>query len=57
MHNAVSPTPGAISLGRIYYGYYCLMYHGEDGNGEGPVGASYVPLPTGLTSHPCSRAR
>jgi hypothetical protein len=50
MQNPVSPTGEAVSLGRIYYGYYCLMCHGEKGNGEGPVGASYVPLPTDLTS-------
>lgn len=36
--------------GRIYYGYYCLMCHGSKGDGNGPVGESYVPKPTPLTS-------
>lgn len=36
--------------GEIYYRYYCLMCHGQDGSGEGPVGNSYVPKPADLTS-------
>jgi len=48
--NPVRPTPEAISLGRIYYGYYCQMCHGENGKGDGAVGRSYVPAPTDLTS-------
>lgn len=48
--NPVKATPEAISLGGIYYGYYCLMCHGQTGRGEGPVGESYVPTPSDLTS-------
>jgi hypothetical protein len=48
--NPVKPTADTISLGGIYYGYYCLMCHGQSGRGEGPVGQSYVPAPTDLTS-------
>lgn len=36
--------------GKIFYGYYCLMCHGSDGRGNGPVGQSYVPKPADLTS-------
>jgi len=36
--------------GKVYYGYYCLMCHGENGDGNGPVGQSYVPKPTDLGS-------
>lgn len=50
MSNPVKPTSQAIALGRIYYGYYCLMCHGETGKGDGPVGQSYVPPPADLTS-------
>lgn len=43
-------TKSNIRDGRIYYGYYCLMCHGEKGDGNGPVGQSYIPKPTDLTS-------
>jgi len=48
--NPVKPTSEAVSLGRIYYGYYCAMCHGQGGAGDGLVGVSYVPAPTDLTS-------
>ncbi len=48
--NPVSATKTNINSGRIYYGYYCLMCHGEKGNGDGPVGQSYDPKPTDLSS-------
>ncbi|HEX2951427.1 MAG TPA: c-type cytochrome [Armatimonadota bacterium] len=48
--NPLPSTPANISNGRIYYGYYCLMCHGEKGDGNGPVGESYVPKPTDLSS-------
>lgn len=46
--NPVKPTPQALDLGRIYYGYYCAMCHGPRGDGDGAVGQSYVPKPTDL---------
>lgn len=48
--NPLSRTPTNLRNGEIYYGYYCLMCHGSDGKGNGPVGQSYVPKPTDLTS-------
>jgi len=45
-----SATPTTISDGRIYYGYYCAMCHGEKGDGNGPVGESYIPKPANLGS-------
>ena len=47
---SATATPTTLKNGRIYYGYYCLMCHGEKGDGNGPVGQSYVPKPTDLTS-------
>lgn len=44
------PAAGNVKDGRIYYGYYCLMCHGEKGDGNGPVGESYVPKPADLTA-------
>jgi len=40
----------ALASGRLYYGYYCAMCHGEDGRGRTPVGEAYWPRPTDLTS-------
>jgi hypothetical protein len=37
-----------LEAGKVYYGYYCLMCHGELGDGNGPVGESYVPKPADL---------
>lgn len=39
------PTPEALERGRVYYSYYCTFCHGQQGRGDGPVGASYVPSP------------
>lgn len=50
---AINPVPATADIiddGRVYYGYYCLMCHGEIGDGEGPVGQSYVPRPKNLTA-------
>lgn len=46
----IASTPAVVKNGRIFYGYYCLMCHGEKGDGNGPVGQSYVPKPSDLSS-------
>jgi hypothetical protein len=46
----VPPTREALALGQRYYGYYCAHCHAPDGRGEVPVGQSYQPRPTDLTS-------
>lgn len=38
-----------ISRGKVYYGYYCVFCHGDDGKGNGPVGISYIPKPADLS--------
>jgi hypothetical protein len=50
---AINPLPvneTNLANGKIYYGYYCLMCHGEKGDGNGPVGQGYVPKPTDLVT-------
>jgi mono/diheme cytochrome c family protein len=37
-----------FTRGRLYYGYYCAMCHGDDGGGRTPVGEAYWPRPTDL---------
>lgn len=44
----VDDTPVNSDKGKVYYGYYCLFCHGEKGDGEGPVGQSYMPMPSDL---------
>ena len=46
--NPVPDTDDARERGRVYYAYYCLACHGVTGDGEGPVGESYMPVPTDL---------
>lgn len=48
--NPVAASEGAVEAGRAYYGYYCRHCHGERGDSRTPVGDSYVPKPTPLTS-------
>ncbi|MCL2700202.1 MAG: hypothetical protein FWE88_00750 [Phycisphaerae bacterium] len=39
-----------LASGQVYYGYYCLPCHGQTGDGRGPVGESYHPVPRDLRS-------
>lgn len=48
--NPLPASAESVARGKLYYGYYCLMCHGENGRTPGPVGRSYVPTPTDLTS-------
>ncbi len=50
LRNPLPDTEQTRQTGRVYYGYYCVFCHGEDGRGDGPVGRSYVPAPTDLTA-------
>lgn len=48
--NPVPATSANIDRGATYYKYYCVFCHGEKGDGNGPVGESYVPKPSDLRS-------
>lgn len=48
MTSPVSATPESLERGKVYYQYYCVFCHGDPGDGNGPVGQSYVPKPTDL---------
>lgn len=47
-HNPLPATPPNLARGKVYYGYYCLQCHGEKGDGHGPVGESFFPVPADL---------
>ena len=48
--NTLQPTPENLARGKVYYEYYCVFCHGDKGDGNGPVGESYVPKPADLRS-------
>jgi mono/diheme cytochrome c family protein len=48
--NPLADTRRTRQAGQAYYRLYCLFCHGPDGHGDGPVGRSYVPTPTDLTT-------
>jgi len=48
MANPVPADEDSCARGKIYYQYYCIFCHGEQGDGNGPVGQSYVPKPADL---------
>ena len=50
--NPVADTEAMRRIGQAYYRDYCAFCHGPTGHGDGPVGRSYVPVPTDLTTPP-----
>ena len=48
MANPVPASGDSVARGKVYYQYYCVFCHGDSGDGNGPVGQSYVPKPTDL---------
>ena len=46
--NPLAKTSENCEKGKIYYGYYCAFCHGDKGDGFGPVGFSYNPVPADL---------
>ncbi len=48
--NPRDANEGNIAKGKVYYGYYCVFCHGDKGDGFGPVGYSYIPVPSDLRS-------
>lgn len=53
--NPLAVTPANLRSGRVHYDYYCRACHGVKGDGNGPVGESYVPKPTDLRSAAVAR--
>lgn len=48
LKNPLPDTPDNRARGQTYYAYYCVYCHGDKGDGNGPVGESYVPVPADL---------
>ena len=50
LKNPLQPTSENLASAKVYYSYYCLFCHGDNGAGDGPVAYSYVPQPADLRS-------
>ncbi len=48
LHNPLSNTREVLDKGKLAYGYFCIMCHGQNLDGNGTVGQSFAPLPTNL---------
>jgi mono/diheme cytochrome c family protein len=46
--NPEPKSPESIARGRQMYEVHCLICHGEQGRGDGPVGRKFVPQPMEL---------
>ncbi len=46
--NPIGKSPESLARGRQMYATHCLVCHGEQGRGDGPVGSKFVPQPMEL---------
>jgi len=49
LRNPIAPTPDALAHGRALYETFCLVCHGEQGRGDGPL-VPKIPNPPAYTS-------
>ena len=47
--NPIANSPESLERGRQLYEVHCLVCHGAQGQGNGPVGQKFVPQPMDLT--------
>jgi mono/diheme cytochrome c family protein len=50
IRNPLLSTQETLERGRTAYGYFCIVCHGPNLDGNGTVGQSFAPLPTDLKS-------
>jgi len=46
--NPISKSPESLARGREMFELHCLVCHGKQGRGDGPVGQKFVPQPMEL---------
>ena len=49
--NPVPPSSASVAAGQALYQQYCVVCHGREGKGDGPVGLTLNPRPADLTLH------
>jgi len=49
LRNPVPATGRSINRGKVLYDRHCAVCHGDQGQGDGPVGKKYIPDPMNLT--------
>jgi mono/diheme cytochrome c family protein len=50
LENPLPFNQKSIDEGKKHFGFYCALCHGSKGDGLGPVGQSFYPLPRNLRS-------
>ncbi len=50
LENPLTYERTSVDQGKRAYGYFCIMCHGPNADGNGTVGQSFYPLPTSLKS-------
>jgi len=48
LFNPIGSSPESLARGKQLYATHCLVCHGEQGRGDGPVGRKFVPQPMEL---------
>jgi hypothetical protein len=48
LKNPLPQNHEVVKAGKVYYQYYCVFCHNDNGDGNGPVGQSYTPKPADL---------
>jgi mono/diheme cytochrome c family protein len=50
LHNPFSATPDTLQHGKALFEIYCLICHGSDGKGDGPLAGKIPPPPSYLSN-------